>query len=166
MAVDFAYKLRTRSGEGWAIRNIKLRMSRKLLYVSGLLACFRCHLDFGDQQRAYIFDDAGARLEVVDLVYLIFRDTPLDIIATFALEHRHLDDTSARLFGAYDEFMGILRDPEQREHLTKLPEASADSDERYQRARGLSHQFREAVLDLFFDEKTGLYPLTRLYGVF
>ena len=45
MAVDFAYKLRNRSGKGWAIRNLKLRMSRKLIYVSGLLACFRCHLD-------------------------------------------------------------------------------------------------------------------------
>ncbi len=165
MAVDFAYKLRTRSGEGWAIRNIKLRMSRKLVYVAGLLACFRCHLDFSEDMRRLLFGERDARLEVLDSVDWIFYDTPLDLVATFALKHVHLDSLSAELFGAYDEFLGILRDESRRKHLETLAESSGDHDPLYRQARTMSHRFRDAILAILFDEKSELGPLTRLYGV-
>lgn len=165
MAVDFAYKLRTRSGEGWAIRNIKLRMSRKLLYVSGLLACFRCHLVFPEDGRHLVFGDEDLRLEVVDVVDNIFSDKSLDIIATFGIEQEHLYKTLSELFGAYDEFLGILRDDGRRKHFETLAEASGDRDPLYRQARTMSHRFRDAILTMLFDEKSELGLLTRLYGV-
>jgi predicted nucleotidyltransferase len=165
MAVDFAYKLRTRSGEGWAIRNIKLRMSRKLLYVSGLVACFRCHLIFPEELRASAFGDEDSRLEVVDVVDAIFSFKPLDIIAILGIEYEHLYSTLSQLFGAYDEFLGILRDESLRKHLETLAEGSGDHDPVYRQARKMSQRFRDAILAMLFDEKSELGLLTRLYGV-
>ncbi len=165
MTVDFAYKLRTRSGKGWAIRNIKLRMSRKLLYVSGLVACFRCHLIFPEEDRETVFRDQDLRLEIVDVVDGIFSAKPLDIIATFGIEQTHLYGTLSQLFGAYDQFLGILKDEGLRKHLETLAEGSGDHDPLYRRARTMSHHFRDAILEMLFDDKSGLNTLTRLYGV-
>jgi len=167
VAVDFAYKLRDRSGKGWAIRNIKLRMSRKLLYVAGLLGCFRCHLDWAEDARGEVFGNESVRLDIVNWVNeMIFSDTPLDIVAHFLLRLEHLHKTASQLFNSYDAFLGMLRDSDLRRHLDGLPEGAADDDVEFGKAREVSHQFRNALLDLFYDEATGLAELTRLYGVF
>jgi hypothetical protein len=164
MAVDFAYKLRARSGEKWAIRNVKLRMSRKLLYVAGLLACFHPHLLLDDaEERKRIYEDENFQPEVIDVVDSILSDNPLDIVAGF-LDTPESRQTALPLFRAYDEFLGILLNSDQRKHLEKLSEAEADSDPIYQKARETSHRFRDGLLDLFFGEKLNL--LTRQYGVF
>src|SRR3984885_1071718 len=165
MAVDFAYKLRTRSGDGWAIRNIKLRLSRKLLYVSGLLACFRCHLIFPEEGRESVFGEEDLRLEVVDVVDAIFSAKPLDIVAILGIEYEHLYGALSQLFGAYDEFLGILRDESLRKHLETLAEGSGDHDPLYRQARTMRHRFRDGVLPMLFDEKSEWGLLTRLYGV-
>jgi predicted nucleotidyltransferase len=166
MAVDFAYKLRDRSGDGWAMRNIKLRMSRKLLYVAGLLGCFFCHLELDDESRRGVFDDVSSHPVIVDVVHSAFHETPLDIVASFLAPHEHLHKAASLLFGAYDEFLGILRDSGLRDHLDNLPADDGDTDDVYQHAREVSHRFRDSLLELFFDDKTGLAELTRLYGVF
>jgi predicted nucleotidyltransferase len=167
MAVDFAYKLYARGGDGWAIRNIKLRMSRKLLYVKGLLVCFWFHTYFPDPtacDEMLLVEEL--RMDVLDIVNANLSQTPLDTLASFLHGREHLSKTASQLFGAYDDFLGILADKDSRAHLEKLPEEEADSDATYQLARKISHRFRDALLELFFDDKTELGKLTRMYGVF
>jgi len=166
MAVDFAYKLRARSGKGWAIRNIKLRMSRKLIYASGLLACFRCHLDYSDAQRASLFADPNRRQEIIEHLERMFQTTPLEIIATVLFQYSHLDETAKKILGSYNEFIGMLSEEGVRSHLEELTEENADADPIYQQARGLSHTFRDGLLAFFFDPKSELESLTKNYGVF
>jgi hypothetical protein len=166
MTVDFAYKLRNRGGQGWAIRNIKLRMSRKLLYVSGLLACYRCHLDYDDAERGTVYGNPGIKNEVIGRLQSIFRGTPLEIVAGVLLRYPHLDGAATKILGAYNEFVGILADDQQRKRLDTIGEDEAEDDETYQNARGLSHQFRDGLLEFFFDDRSGMSELTRNYGVF
>jgi predicted nucleotidyltransferase len=166
LAVDFAYKLRSRSGSGWAIRNIKLRMSRKLIYVSGLLACYRCHLDYSPGERAKIYADGNRRQEVIEHLEQIFQMTPLEIIASVLLRYQHLDAAARKILGSYDEFIGMLSDEAKRTRLEKVTEEEADADDTYQRARNLSHTFRDGLLEFFFDSDSEMGELTRNYGVF
>ncbi len=162
MAVDFAYKLRRRSSEKWAIRNIKLRMSRKLIYVSGLLLCYRCHAFIGDG--AASLDSKEIVIEYLQTAFSVL--TPLEILAGTLLHHTHLQNSARKLFDSYDAFVGILADENKRKHLEDLKEDDADSDSVYQEARSLSHTFRDGLTELFFDTESGMDVLTKKYGVF
>ena len=166
MAVDFAYKRRARFGRGAAMRNFKLRMSRKLIYVSGLLACFSCELQLNNRPRLFPCPGAGGSPECVACLRDFLRLTPLEILATTLLAFPHLDATAQSLFNAYDQFLGILADKDSRDYLEDLPADPDPHDATWSKARDITHEFRDAVLDMFFDEKSNLYNLTKMYGVF
>ena len=78
----------------------------------------------------------------------------------------HLDDAARKSFDSYNEFLGMLASSEQRNHLEFLVEEDAESDDLFQKARGLSHTFRDGLLEFFFDNKSGMDKLTKNYGVF
>ncbi len=166
ITVDFAYKQRTRFGKGAAMRNIKLRMSRKLIFVSGLLTCFGCQLGFGKGLNPETCQKAYGSPECIECLGRFLRRTPLEVLANTLFELRHLDATAGGIFGSYNEFLGMLSDPETRDHLEELPLEPELSDKTFQRARELSHVFRDGLLELFFDEKSGMLSLTKMYGVF
>ena len=74
MAVDFASKQRDRAGKGWGLRNAKLRMSRKLIFASGLLVCFSSNLD-PDLQAQISADKNDIKLKLVNHVRSRSNDT-------------------------------------------------------------------------------------------
>ncbi|HEU0054500.1 MAG TPA: hypothetical protein VFQ39_15035 [Longimicrobium sp.] len=164
MAVDFAYKRRLRAREGWALRTAKLRMSRKLIYAAGLLACFSCAVEF--EPRLEEPRQIGV-FRVVDHLAALVRTPPLDIIARFARRFPELGAAADDLFGAYDGFLALLDDPERRGRLKAIPPEEAAADPVYGEVKKLGASFQHA-LDRFFFESDGtpLPSLTRKYGVF
>lgn len=164
VTVDFVYKQRDREG-GWALRNTKLRMSRKLIFVSGLLACFGFEL-FGEGG-AWI--GADNRLVVPELVRFLrarIRVRPLDHLALAALRPGVKAETARALFEAYDGFLGVLADQEKREHLKELTVGDLGTDALFKETSRLGHRFQEAIDRLFFEEDPRLAALIRDYGVF
>lgn len=163
VAVDFAYKRRDRGGKGWALRTVKLRMSRKMTYAAGLLACFSCEME--DLLTQETSEGEPASIVVAHLQGR-FALPPLDIVALTVLDHPVLHDPARELFGAYDGFLGLLSDDEKRQHLDELEPQASNDDPLYNHARELSHRFQEGLNGIFFGEHEELVRLTRIYGVF
>jgi predicted nucleotidyltransferase len=83
MAVDFASKQRDRGGDGWGLRNAKLRMSRKLIFVSGLLTCFNAHLQVPVNPE---LKQPDAQIEpILNFLKQQAKLTPLEILADTVL---------------------------------------------------------------------------------
>jgi hypothetical protein len=166
MTVDFVYKLRSRSGDKAATRNLKLRMSRKLVYASGLVTCFGCHLGLIKSPASSQCKVTPNTSECILCLREAMRRTPLEILAIVFLRFPHLDGTARSLFDAYDEFLGMLANRETRTELDEMPPRPGEEYPLWQRARKASHAFNDALLTLFFDEASGMLELTKMYGVF
>jgi hypothetical protein len=96
----------------------------------------------------------------------VFQTTPLDIVASVLYRYSHLDETAERILGSYNDFIGMLSDQDMRTKLEAITEQSAEADPDYQRARALTHTFRDGILTFFFDPNSELEALTKNYGVF
>jgi predicted nucleotidyltransferase len=167
MAVDFAYKQFDRGNKGYALRSIKLGVSRKLLFASGLLACFWC-------------DPAVSKTEVktpnqqslIDCLDIFLSFTPLERFAWFftvhirAADSRFLRETARDLFGAYDAFLGLLNDAEKRTHIEALNPNDAGADNIFNEARTMRRNFRIAIQNMFLGEGSPLREHSIEKGVF
>jgi hypothetical protein len=161
MAVDFAAKQRERAGEGWAVRNFKLRMSRKLIFAAGLCTCLSFHLSPPNAGKGS--EDLLSTLteHLVDASHT----PPLDVLAG-TVSQFSADAAAGDIFGAYDEFLGILMDPASRERLEGLTALSAQGNELFERSRGIGKRFQDGLTALFFETDERLTKATQRYGVF
>jgi len=169
MVVDFAYKQRERANRGYALRSIKLGLSRKLIYISGILACFSCELSYPERQLFQVDHPQRA----IEHLRATFRRTPLEIIASILINYEELLEPSRRLFDAYNRFLGILADEtptdratNRRKHIEMLTLDEMEDDEVFQEARNIRHDFGEALKDIFLKTNSPIQQLMIERGVF
>ncbi len=165
MAVDYATKRRDRDGRGWALRNFKLRMSRKLIFAAGLAMCLSCELAPSAALTAQPPNPAEFYGALQDFLIGFSNGTPLNVLAAFALHFRAFEAARA-IFDAYDRFLGILMDTNKRDHLGKLDIDDAIHDEVFIEARQIGTSFQDGLSKLFFATDDSLTRATQRYGVF
>jgi predicted nucleotidyltransferase len=166
VTVDFVHKQRADAGGKWALRNAKLRMSRKLIFAAGLLVCFECHLDpSADGARRELRNRERSSAELVDYLEQRFSLPPLEILAHSVLRHAK-PETARLLFDSYDRFLTLMNNHEQREVLKDLSPSEAHTNEVFEQVRQVSHAFQEGLTRLFFRDNADLYSLTEFYGLF
>jgi hypothetical protein len=149
ICVDFVGKERDGTGQKWALRNLKLGTSRKILFAGGLLPILLCHRYRSADMAAFL---TGA-----------LERPSIDRIAWAFLE---LDagDAGVRAIGAYDRFLAMLGDRGVREELERLSRSDAQASAAFQEGRRLGGELEQGLLALLFE--TRIEPLVREYGIF
>lgn len=163
MAVDFADKFHDQEGEKWALRNTKLRFSRKLIFLTGLLACFSWKL----HRPA---DLGGGSESAIDIAIAHFTRylsrPPLEIIADELLLTEAGADISRNLLSSYDGFLAILDEDQKRKALEALPRGTAENNFLFGYIRDISDVFQSAILSWLFRPETRIQYLVQKYGIF
>lgn len=166
MAVDYVSKQWERGNRGWALRNIKLRFSRKLTFVSGMLSCFGSYLQSkASSDSPLLRDREQAQRAVQQHLTSQFGRPPMEILCEH-LVGRSPPETSVQIMEAYDGFLTALNDSDRRKHLENLPMEAAYQDGVFQEMRKLSQSFQKGLDRMFYDDDPDLQGLIRKYGVF
>ena len=166
VAVDFVEKQRGRRGEGWGLRNAKLRASRKLLFATGLLTCFSCDMFSTKEAREALSGTERSTAPMAKHLRRVVCAAPLDILAFFLLNLRIKPKTCKMLLGSYDSFLALLNNEEKREHLKNLTPDDIPGDVVFDEVRRITRRFQEGLTSLFFSDDDRVCELIEFYGVF
>lgn len=165
VTVDFVEKQRGQAGQGWGLRNAKLRMSRKLIFATGMLSCFSCEMLSTPNARNELRRH-NSTVAMEEHLRTFIKKTPLEILATFLLELKIKRKTVIKLFSSYDSFLRLLNNSAKRDHLKKLRPDDIPGDLVFREVRRFSREFQDGLTNLFFYENEKLQELTIFYGVF
>lgn len=167
VTVDFVYKQRAESDKKWALRNAKLRMSRKLIFAAGLAHVFFCHLDPAAELARAALKNSKNVSTLTEYLERQLALTPLEVIAKMCLVLDVSPTTAHAIFDNYERFLAVLDDPEKR---GELAEAQTHEDLRksvaWSEIRELSVPFHEGLVWLFLKDSEELKTLTMKYGLF
>ncbi len=154
LCVDFAAKEWQQNDYKWVIRNIKLRFSRKLLFVSGMLMC------------SSIYNKNFTEQEALKTLEGFIYKSPLENLATFFNNNQKLNDLGKQIFSSYNYFLGVMNDKTQREILMNMKPNEIGDNELFQKLRKKGHNFENSLIEIFFEKKSPLKDFNRKYGVF
>lgn len=156
VCVDFAYKQKQQDGKKWAIRNLKLRTSRKLLYVKGLLMCYSC------------FEKKMSSIEVINQLKEYSMMTPINAVDDILRNKAKINgDIVIKLFRYYDEFSALLHDSNFREEMEKLNMLDVYDNDNFLKARSICDNFQGVLDEIFLQQPdTELYKFIKKYGIF
>jgi predicted nucleotidyltransferase len=165
MAVDNAAKRWEQADKKWALRNSKLRMSRKLLFAAGLIMCFNFELHPPSDRSEILADAENLPARLAEFFFNQMQYAPIDIVSQALLRTSNVEIASD-ILDTYDDFLAILDDEEKRLYLADLKFDEAGRDPLFQEIGTLSDRFQRGLVRLFFDDDPTLRDLAVNYGVF
>ena len=159
LCVDYGMK-RWSQNDKWALRNIKLRMARKWLFLAGVLTMFTC-----DSPNIVGKNSGNSKEVALEILTESASLTPADIIAR-SLSALDMEDEAKKLFDVYDRYLEKLDNPALRAYLRKLTTQAARRDRHFKEFKELGRSFQDSLKDIFFERNEALSKFTKEYGVF
>lgn len=141
ITVDYAFKTQEEN-KPWAIRNIKLVFSRKLIYASGLFSVAMT-ADRSHQAK-------------VDILEELFAMTPLERVTNICGE-----GATRELVKSYNMFLSRIDDESVRGHLEKLSKNERDSDEIFRELKNEGYRFASELMMSFEKTFHSTHPIHR-----
>ena len=136
VAVDYLYKVEE-INKPWALRNFKLRHSRKFWFFTNMVLILHRFRELSDT----VSDDCYDRL------FDEIRLSPIEKLAIVLVGNDKKDLIMP--FTLYNEFLGIINDSNIREEMSEIDYVSRYENHTFLELRQKSERFHETLLELF-----------------